>query len=68
MVIIFIFFILINFNWFFLFIDENVNPETILNTATKTVHTKYDFFETTLQIEVFKTEMEDCGQCVNPLK
>lgn len=42
-------------------------PETILKCATRTVHEKYKFFETTIQIEEFQPEMEDCNQCSNPV-
>lgn len=30
------------------------------------VHAKYEFFETTIQIEEFQSDMEDCNQCTNP--
>lgn len=49
-------------------IDSTASSEQILLEATRTVHTKYNFFETTLQIEVYQPEMEDCGQCLNPPK
>lgn len=49
-------------------IDISANPEQILKDATRTVHTKYNFFETTIQIEMYQPEMEDCGQCLNPPK
>ncbi|XP_065090045.1 proton-coupled zinc antiporter SLC30A2 [Ochlerotatus camptorhynchus] len=45
----------------------NTNTETVLQQATRTVHAKYDFFETTLQIEEFQADMEDCNQCSNPI-
>lgn len=48
------------------FIDEKANTESILREATKRIHSKYDFFETTLQIEVYGEEMEDCQECSNP--
>jgi zinc transporter 2 len=45
---------------------EHTNTEKVLREATKRIHAKYDFFETTLQIEVYEKEMEDCKECTNP--
>jgi solute carrier family 30 (zinc transporter), member 2 len=47
-------------------LDEKTKPETVLREATTRIHAKYDFFETTLQIEVYEKEMEDCKDCTNP--
>lgn len=47
-------------------ISPGVVPEAILKVATESVHEKYKFFETTIQIEEFHQEMEDCNQCSNP--
>lgn len=47
-------------------ITKGVSPEYVLKNATKTVHEKYKFFETTIQIEEFHPQMEDCNQCSNP--
>lgn len=49
-------------------IRPGVSPESILRLATKCVHEKYKFFETTIQIEEFQPVMEDCNQCSNPDK
>ncbi|XP_061514025.1 proton-coupled zinc antiporter SLC30A2 [Anopheles gambiae] len=48
-------------------VEPTTNTELVLNKATETVHAKYQFFETTLQIEVFQPDMEDCNQCSNPV-
>jgi hypothetical protein len=48
------------------FSDEGTNTEAVLREATMKIHAKYDFFETTLQIEVYEKEMEDCIKCTNP--
>lgn len=48
-------------------VAPNTNTESVLQEATRTVHAKYDFFETTLQIEEFQPDMEDCNQCTNPI-
>ncbi|XP_058450285.1 proton-coupled zinc antiporter SLC30A2-like isoform X2 [Malaya genurostris] len=48
-------------------VEPNTNTEAVLQQATRSIHAKYDFFETTLQIEEFQADMEDCNQCTNPL-
>lgn len=48
-------------------VAPNTNTEVVLQEATRSVHAKYDFFETTLQIEEFQAGMEDCNQCTNPI-
>ncbi|XP_058814553.1 proton-coupled zinc antiporter SLC30A2-like [Topomyia yanbarensis] len=48
-------------------VAPNTNTEAVLQQATRSVHAKYDFFETTLQIEEFQADMEDCNQCTNPM-
>ncbi|XP_035772740.1 zinc transporter 2-like isoform X1 [Anopheles albimanus] len=48
-------------------VEPNTNTELVLRQATQTVHAKYRFFETTLQIEEFQPDMEDCNQCTNPI-
>ncbi|CAO1358526.1 unnamed protein product [Diamesa hyperborea] len=47
-------------------VEPNTNTESVLKEATMKIHAKYDFFETTLQIEEFQSDMEDCNQCTNP--
>ncbi|XP_052866101.1 proton-coupled zinc antiporter SLC30A2 [Anopheles cruzii] len=48
-------------------VAPNTNTELVLRQASQTVHAKYRFFETTLQIEEFQPDMEDCNQCTNPI-
>ncbi|XP_053662359.1 proton-coupled zinc antiporter SLC30A2 [Anopheles marshallii] len=48
-------------------VEPTTNTELVLREATQTVHAKYRFFETTLQIEEFQPDMEDCNQCSNPI-
>lgn len=48
-------------------VEPKTNTELVLREATQTVHAKYRFFETTLQIEEFQPDMEDCNQCSNPI-
>uniref|UniRef100_A0A8D8YJN4 Zinc transporter 2 n=1 Tax=Cacopsylla melanoneura TaxID=428564 RepID=A0A8D8YJN4_9HEMI len=38
----------------------------VLKRASQLVHTKFDFFEMTLQIEEFNPTMEECVQCQPP--
>ncbi|KAM8715551.1 hypothetical protein ACLKA7_002582 [Drosophila subpalustris] len=49
-------------------IAANANPKQILDTATSAVHLRYNFFETTIQIEDYTTDMENCIQCTVPDK
>ncbi|EDW11766.1 zinc transporter 2 [Drosophila mojavensis] len=49
-------------------IGANANPKQILDAATSAVHLRYNFFETTLQIEDYTAEMENCVQCTVPEK
>lgn len=44
------------------------NAEDVLGKASHAIEMKYEFFETTLQIERFQLAMENCKQCVGPLK
>jgi hypothetical protein len=46
--------------------EPNTDTEAVLREATMKIHAKYDFFETTLQIEVYDDEMEACKDCTNP--
>lgn len=47
-------------------VKPGANPKKILQDATSAVHIKYNFFETTIQIEEYSAEMEDCKQCSQP--
>lgn len=49
-------------------IRSDTNPKHILDQATSAVHVKYHFYETTIQIEDYIPEMEDCQQCSGPKK
>lgn len=46
----------------------SADPEDVLKRANAVIQKKYEFFETTLQIERFQQEMDDCKQCIAPLK
>lgn len=46
----------------------DANPEEVLTRANATIQKKYEFFETTLQIERFQQDMEHCKQCLGPPK
>ncbi|KAK9505453.1 hypothetical protein O3M35_009511 [Rhynocoris fuscipes] len=47
-------------------IKPGVDPSEILKLSSKKIHTKYNFFEMTLQIEYFQNKMESCVQCQVP--
>ncbi|XP_017854830.1 zinc transporter 2 isoform X1 [Drosophila busckii] len=49
-------------------IAANANAKQILDTATSAVHLRYNFFETTIQIEDYTATMENCLQCSVPEK
>ncbi|XP_017154066.1 zinc transporter 2 isoform X1 [Drosophila miranda] len=49
-------------------IASNANPKQILDAATSAVHLRYNFFETTIQIEDYTAQMESCMQCNVPQK
>ncbi|XP_034667283.1 zinc transporter 2 isoform X3 [Drosophila subobscura] len=49
-------------------IGSNANPKQILDAATSAVHLRYNFFETTIQIEDYTAQMESCMQCNVPAK
>ncbi|XP_055299563.1 proton-coupled zinc antiporter SLC30A2 isoform X1 [Sitodiplosis mosellana] len=49
-------------------IAPEADPEDVLKRANAAIQKKYEFFETTLQIERFQQDMDDCKQCVGPLK
>ncbi|XP_023032172.1 zinc transporter 2 isoform X2 [Drosophila willistoni] len=49
-------------------IAANANPKQILDAATTAVHLRYNFFETTIQIEDYTAQMESCIQCNVPEK
>ncbi|XP_055389358.1 proton-coupled zinc antiporter SLC30A2 [Condylostylus longicornis] len=49
-------------------IKPGCHPAKILQEANTAVHQKYNFFETTIQIEEVTPDMDDCQQCVVPAK
>ncbi|XP_032592242.1 zinc transporter 2 isoform X2 [Drosophila grimshawi] len=49
-------------------IGDTANAKQILDAATSAVHLRYNFFETTIQIEDYTTQMENCNQCSVPAK
>lgn len=49
-------------------IKPGINPHDILKIASRKIHSKFNFFEMTLQIEDFQENMENCKQCQCPEK
>ncbi|XP_018795171.1 PREDICTED: zinc transporter 2 isoform X1 [Bactrocera latifrons] len=48
-------------------IAPEANAKRILEEASTAVHRRYNFFETTIQIEEFTPAMENCQQCCVPV-
>lgn len=49
-------------------VNSDADPKHILDQATSAVHVKYNFYETTIQIEDYIPEMDNCQQCEMPQK
>ncbi|XP_017854971.2 uncharacterized protein LOC108608207 [Drosophila busckii] len=49
-------------------IEQNADPQLILQQAKTLIHQRYNLFETTIQIEEYRPGMEDCDQCATPPK
>nr|CAD7570129.1 unnamed protein product [Timema californicum] len=47
-------------------IRPGVNPQKILHQVNQEIHSRFNFFEMTLQIEEFDLNMEHCSQCQGP--
>lgn len=47
-------------------VSPGVNTSEILKRASGLIHTKFNFFEMTLQIEEFNAQMDECSQCQSP--
>ncbi|XP_070067816.1 proton-coupled zinc antiporter SLC30A2 isoform X2 [Drosophila takahashii] len=47
-------------------ISKDADPQLILEEATKLIHKRFRFFETTIQIEEYSPDMENCEQCLSP--
>ncbi|XP_016964125.1 zinc transporter 4 isoform X1 [Drosophila biarmipes] len=47
-------------------ISKDADPQLILEEATKLIHKRFRFFETTIQIEEYSPDMENCEQCSSP--
>lgn len=47
-------------------VKPGANTTTVLKEASRKMYKKYNFFDCTLQIEEFETQMENCKQCQPP--
>ncbi|XP_016945127.3 zinc transporter ttm-1 isoform X1 [Drosophila suzukii] len=47
-------------------ISKDADPQLILEEATKLIHKRFGFFESTIQIEEYSPDMENCEQCLSP--
>lgn len=52
---------------FFFFQGPGMNTSMILKIASQKMHSKFNFFEMTLQIEEFQEQMDRCEQCQDVL-
>ncbi|XP_060872413.1 proton-coupled zinc antiporter SLC30A2-like isoform X1 [Metopolophium dirhodum] len=48
-------------------VRPGANTTTVLKEASRRMYKKYNFFDCTLQIEEFETQMENCKQCQPPI-
>lgn len=44
-------------------IDKGLNAQQVLQAATTKIRSKYNFYEMTLQVEEFQSDMSACDQC-----
>lgn len=49
-----------------MYTEPGANTTTVLKEASRRMYKKYNFFDCTLQIEEFETQMENCKQCQPP--
>lgn len=49
-------------------LGPGTNSHDVLKAASRLIHSKFNFFEMTLQIEDFQEGMKDCSQCQCPEK
>ena len=44
-------------------IDQGFNPIEVIETASRTVQSRFDIFESTIQVEEYRSDMDHCLQC-----
>jgi len=48
-------------------VEEGYDAQQVLQEATVKIREIYDLYEMTLQVEVFQSNMNECGQCKDPI-
>jgi len=49
-------------------VEKGLNAQQVLQEATIKIRSVYNFYEMTLQVEEFQSEMNGCDQCKDPTK
>ena len=49
-----------------IFTDSKVNAQQIVASCAKLVRDRYGIVESTIQVETYVNEMQDCTQCQDP--
>lgn len=44
-------------------IDQEFNPLEVIETASRAVRSRFDIFESTIQVEEYRNDMDHCLQC-----
>ncbi|XP_023135767.2 zinc transporter 2 [Amphiprion ocellaris] len=47
-------------------IEEGSDPQSVLQEATDLLHTKFGFYSTTIQVELYSEDMSHCSHCQDP--
>ncbi len=48
-------------------LDKNSNSTIVLNSALTAINSKFIIFESIIQVEEFKDEMNSCVKCKDPV-
>jgi len=52
---------------YFMNLDKNSNSTIVLNSALTAINSKFIIFESIIQVEEFKDEMNSCVKCKDPV-
>ncbi|XP_029352672.1 zinc transporter 2 [Echeneis naucrates] len=47
-------------------IEEGSDPQSVLQEATELLHTKFGFYNITIQVELYSEDMRHCSHCQDP--
>ncbi|XP_035630855.1 zinc transporter 2-like isoform X2 [Oncorhynchus keta] len=48
-------------------IEKNADPQSVLKEATEILQTKFGFYSTTIQVELYSDDMAYCTHCQDPM-